>query len=114
MVVELKVHAVTPGLDPSLGEGWASVQAPKDANEIEALTYAPGVVGQIVEWTVASALRPNRVMALGVALVVVGTLIGQRTAGPTNSATHLYITILAPTGYGKDHPLQCGMTLMEA
>jgi hypothetical protein len=53
-------------------------------------------------------------MALGVALVTVGTLIGQRTAGPTDSATHLYINILAPTGFGKDHPLQCGMTLMES
>jgi hypothetical protein len=53
-------------------------------------------------------------MALGVASVVVGTLIGRYTEGPTGSATHLYVVILAPTGYGKDHPLQCGVKLMNA
>jgi hypothetical protein len=53
-------------------------------------------------------------MALGVALGVVGTLIGRRVEGPTGCATHLYIFILAPTGWGKDHPLWCGNKLMIA
>src|SRR5262249_20585967 len=87
--------------------GWAEVVIPEGVDEIEALTYVPGLVGQIVEWIVAGARRPNRVMALGVALAVVGTLIGRRVEGPTGCATHLYIFILAPTGWGKDHPLWC-------
>ena len=45
---------------------------------------------------------------------MVGTLIGRRIEGPTDSATHLYVILLAPTGYGKDHPLQCGSALMHA
>ena len=53
-------------------------------------------------------------LALGVASVVIGTLIGRRIEGPTESATHLYLILLAPTGYGKDHPLQAGPALMEA
>jgi hypothetical protein len=53
-------------------------------------------------------------MALGVALGVVGTLIGRRFEGPTGSATHLYVFILARTGWGKDHPLWCGNKLMVA
>ena len=81
-------------------------------SEIEALTYVPGLVGQIVDWIVAGARRPNRVMALGVALGVVGTLIGRRVEGPTGNATHLYIVILAPTGWGKGHPVWCGKKLM--
>jgi len=89
--------------------GWA-----KGVGDIEALTYVPGLVGQIVEWIVAGARRPNRVMALGVALGVVGTLIGRRVEGPTGNATHLYIFILAPTGWGKDYPLWCGNKLMIA
>jgi hypothetical protein len=63
---------------------------------------------------VAGARRPNRVMALGVALGVVGTLIGRRVEGPTGNATHLYVFILAPTGWGKDYPLWCGNRLMSA
>jgi hypothetical protein len=91
---------------------WAEVTIPKNASDIEALTYVPGLVGQIVEWIVAGARRPNRVMALGVALGVVATLIGRRVEGPTGCATHLYIFILAPTGWGKDYPLWCGNKLM--
>jgi hypothetical protein len=71
------------------------------------------LVGDIVEWIVRGTKRPNRVMALGVAAVAVGTLIGRRIEGPTDSATHLFVIILAPTGYGKDWPLHCGARLRE-
>src|SRR5262249_3787385 len=93
---------------------WSEVVIPEGVSDIEALTYVPGLVGQIVDWIVAGARRPNRVMALGVALTVVGTLIGRRFEGPTGCATHLYVFILAPTGWGKDHPLWCGNKLMIA
>src|SRR5215472_2057465 len=84
--------------------GWAEVVMPKVVSEIEALTYVPGLVGQIVDWIVAGARRPNRVMALGVALGVVGTLIGRRVEGPTGNATHLYIFILAADRMGQRLP----------
>jgi hypothetical protein len=51
-------------------------------------------------------------MALGVALAVVGTLLGRRVEGPTGCGTHLFIFIIAPTGWGKDWPLWCGNKLM--
>jgi hypothetical protein len=91
---------------------WSDVTA--KGIDLEALTYVPGLVGDITEWIIAGARRPNRIMALGVATVAVGTLIGRYVMGPTESATHLFLIILAPTGYGKDHPLQCGVKLMEA
>jgi hypothetical protein len=86
---------------------------PAGANELEQLTYVPGVVGDVVEWIVGGANRPNRMMALGSALVTVGTLIGHRVQGPTRSATHLYVICLAPTGAGKDWPLQSGPKLLD-
>jgi hypothetical protein len=101
-----------PNLERKRKYEWSEVVVPQGASDIEALTYVPGLVGQIVEWIVSGARRPNRVMALGVALVVVGTLIGRRFEGPTGCATHLYVFILAPTGWGKDHPLWCGNKLM--
>jgi Protein of unknown function (DUF3987) len=91
---------------------WTPV--PKGVSDLEALTYVPGLTGEIVEWIVRGAKRPNRMMALGVASVVIGTLIGRVVEGPTRSATHLFLIMLAPTGYGKDWPLQCGVKLMEA
>jgi hypothetical protein len=91
---------------------WDEVMVPASASEIEALTYVPGLVGQVTDWIVRGAIRPNRVMALGVALTVIGTLIGRRFEGPRGNATHLYVFILAPTGWGKDHPLWCGNKIM--
>ena len=93
---------------------WSETAPPLGASELEALTCVPRLVGDIVEWIVSGAIRPNRMMALGVASVVIGTLIGRRIQGPTGSATHLYLIILAPTGYGKDDPLKFGAALMDA
>jgi hypothetical protein len=91
---------------------WDEVKIPAGISELERLTYVPGLIGDAVEWIVRGAIRPNRMMALGVATVVVGTLIGRRTMGPTGSATHLYLIILGPTGFGKDWPPKCGGNLM--
>src|SRR5262249_18800726 len=75
------------------------------ADELEPYTHdVPGVVGEMIEWIVATARRPNRVLALAATIPLVGTLIGRRVAGPTRSATHLYAVAVAPTGAGKQHP----------
>jgi hypothetical protein len=76
--------------------------------------HVPGVVGEIVDWITATARRPNNALALGAAVTIVGTLIGRRVAGPTRSATHLYVVALAPTGAGKQHVLDASMRLMKA
>ena len=77
-------------------------------------TNLPGVLGDIVDWVMATARRPNRVLALGTAVAVIGTLIGRRVAGPTRSATHLYVVGIAPTGNGKQHILDSAVRLMKA
>ena len=74
----------------------------------------PGVVGEAIEWIVATARRPNRVMALGAAIALCGTLIGRRVAGPTGAGTHLYVVVTALTGSGKQHSIDCVHDLMIA
>lgn len=76
--------------------------------------YPPGLVGDMARWIVATARRPQPELSIGAALAVVGTLAGRQFAGPTKSGTHLYILGLAPTGTGKDHPLQQISRLMAA
>lgn len=68
--------------------------------------YPPGLVGDIARWIAATARKPQPELAIGAALAIVGTVAGRQFAGPTRSGTHLYILGLAPTGTGKDHPLQ--------
>jgi len=69
------------------------------------LLNPPGLVGAITDWITDTALYPQRGLALGAALTVVGTAAGRHIAGPNRSGTHLYVVGLAPTGTGKNHPL---------
>ena len=92
-------------IPPAAGPGVA--HEPEGNIGPDRLTKVPGVVGELVDWNVSSARRPNRMLALGAALTIVGTLIGRRVAGPTNSATHLYCVALAGTAAGKQHAIDC-------
>lgn len=78
------------------------------------ISYPPGLVGDIARWIVATSRRPQPELAIGAALAIVGTVAGRQFAGPTRSGTHLYVLGLAPTGKGKDHPLQQISRIMAA
>lgn len=88
--------------DPDLGE------LPRD------LARPPGLVGALADHMCDTARRPQRALAIGAALTVIGTLAGRHVAGPTGSGTHLYVVGLAPTGAGKDHALQQVLAAMAA
>jgi len=115
-VSDLDLSALRPLADEAAAERAAGTAAKPKApiDELTRFTTVPGVVGEIVDWIVATSRRPNRVLALGAAITVVGTLIGRRAAGPTRSATHLYAVGIAPTGSGKQHLLDSVIRLMEA
>jgi hypothetical protein len=98
----MEMRKLQPRHQPQLEEPWG------DDDKV------PGTVGAIYDWIIAYSIRPNSVMALGVALAVVGTIISRKVKGPQDAATHLYLIMLAPTGFGKDDPLQCGKRLLTA
>jgi hypothetical protein len=96
-------------------EAEPTAREPKPGQDpLEPHTHVPGAVGNIIDWITSTARRPNRVLALGAAITIVGTLIGRRVAGPTRSATHLYVVSVAPATAGKDHPRRCILPLMES
>jgi hypothetical protein len=109
-------HAVPPPAPESepRSEPARPKPAPADEDALAPFTNPPGLVGDIIDWITATSRRPNRVLALGAAVTVVGTLIGRRVAGPTNSATHLYAVSIARSGAGKQHVLDAAMRLMRA
>ena len=86
--IEVEGRVITPG------DG-------RDQELPDALTRVPGLVGDIVDYIEATSQFPQRGLALGAALGIVGTAAGRKYAGPTRSGTHLYIFALAPTGSGK-------------
>jgi hypothetical protein len=53
-------------------------------------------------------------MALATALSVGGAIINRKVAGPTDGGTSLYVLLLAFTGAGKEHLLNCADALLGA
>lgn len=86
----------------------------KDLAFPEAWCFPPGIVGEISQWICDTARKPQPRLALAAALCVVGTAMGRIYAGPTRTGSHLYALGLAPTGAGKDHPLQMTKQIMVA
>jgi len=84
---------------PNIADNIASDELPAH------LLNVPGLVGDIAHWITASSRKPQPGLALGAALTLIGTAAGRKFAGPTRSGTHLYVLALAPTGSGKNHPL---------
>ena len=104
-IVEEVVGAIEK---PVAGNGREFDEVPNE------LLYPSGLLGEIMDWIVGGSRRPSRTLALGPAITLVGTLAGQAVAGPTQSATHLYAIGLAPSGAGKDYPLQAIAKLLKA
>jgi hypothetical protein len=111
--VDIDVSGLVPA-QPESAQQAEPRPAPVIEDELAAFTNVPGVVGDIIDWITATSRQPNRVLALGAAVTVVGTLIGRRVAGPTHSATHLYCVSIASTGGGKQHILDSTLDLMRA
>jgi len=76
----------------------------------------PGIVGEIVEFTVNSAMYPSMKFATAMGIGVVGTLISRRIAGPSGPrgcGTHLYQALIGATGVGKEHTRTVGKLLLD-
>ena len=109
------VAEALPPHDPVTGEIAGDVPSIAELPPaVEDLTQIPGLLGDVVDWIVDTARQPNRVLALGAAITLIGTLMGRRVAGPTMSGTHLYVIALAPSGAGKDHALKQVARLLKA
>lgn len=70
------------------------------------LGVAPGLVGEIADFNLGSAMYPSVSFAVAGSVVLIGSLISRRIAGPSGplgTGTHLYLVAAGPTGSGKEH-----------
>ncbi len=91
-----------------------------EAEEIEALPVAdvpmeapgvppellapPGILGDIARHILATAQRPQPVLAVTAALSLAGTVLGRKVATETGLRSNLYLVGVAGTAAGKEHP----------
>ena len=62
-----------------------------------------GALKLLVDYILASAVRPQPILAIGASLCALGALMGRKYRTQTNLRTNLYVVGMAGSGGGKDH-----------
>lgn len=68
------------------------------------LLKVPGFVGQVVQYSLETAHRPQPVLSLWGAICLQAVLAARKICDPFGSRTNLYVIAMAGSGKGKDHP----------
>jgi hypothetical protein len=87
---------------------------PEGAVGFERLLYPKGLLGHAIQYVVDTAGLPDRMLALGVALSALGKGIDRKVIGPSGNTVILFILLIAETGAGKQHGLDCIRALLRA
>ncbi|MBJ3778844.1 bifunctional DNA primase/polymerase [Acuticoccus mangrovi] len=67
------------------------------------LTMPDGLVGELTEYMVSTARRPQPLLSLGASLCAIGALMGRRFRTESNLRSNLYVVGIADSGSGKNH-----------
>lgn len=68
------------------------------------LLSVPGFIGDVMDYTLATAHRPQPEMALAAGLCLMSVLTGRKVSDVFNSRTNIFALAVCPSGGGKDHP----------
>ena len=102
-------RAIQSDREGSQGMGGVSDETgiPKPNSPVEFpphLLKVPGFVGQVVQYSLATAHSPQPVLALWGALCLQATLCGRKICDPFGGRTNLYVMAMAGSGKGKNQP----------
>jgi len=69
----------------------------------EHLLHVPGLIEQVIVFNLATATRPQPVLALAAAICLQAVLAARKVRDERGNRTNLYCVGIAPSGAGKDH-----------
>jgi hypothetical protein len=78
----------------------------------EHLLDVPGFIGEVIKFDLATAHRPQPLLALASAIAVQATLAGRKVCDDRGNRTNLFIIAIADTGVGKDHGRQTAKRIL--
>jgi hypothetical protein len=87
---------------------------PEGATALEALTYPRGLLGHATQYIYDTAALPDRLLALAAALCALAKGLDRKVLGPTENSVVMFILLLAWSGVGKQHALNCVRVLLRA
>src|SRR5262249_8351646 len=88
-------------------------KAPPGAG-IDRLTYPRGLLGHATQYVENTAALPNRWLSLATALASCAKALDRKVLGPTGNSVVLWTLLVAETGAGKQHSLNCIRMLLRA
>ncbi len=77
------------------------------------LLRIPGFVGDVIDYTLATAPYPEPVLAFGAALALQAFLAGRKVRDDADNRTNLYLLCLANSGAGKDYPRKVNQKILS-
>ena len=107
----------------AVAEDWAGQDAGQDEEESNdgaadpgpmpaELLHVPGFVSDVVSFTVATAFRPQPVLALAGALSLQAVLAARKVKDEVGNRTNLYLIGVAPSGAGKERVRQVSKDIL--
>lgn len=108
--VSLRLDGSVTAFDEHPAAGLLSkLDLPDDAGEEEpegqpfALEIPDGLVGDLTNYMLSTARRPQPLLSLGASLCAIGALMGRKYRTTSNLRSNLYIVGIADSGSGKNH-----------
>ena len=101
-------------LTPEFLKSFQPEDKPKFYLDPSIVNSTPGLVGRIQNWIVETAIMPQPELAMAAALTLVGTLKGQKSKTESGLRTNIYMLGVAPSGSGKNHPMEACEELLHA
>jgi hypothetical protein len=80
----------------------------------EHLLHVPGFIEQVMEYNLATATRPQPVLALGAAICLQAVLAGRKVRDERGNRTNVYCVGVAPSGAGKDNARKVNKNILFA
>jgi hypothetical protein len=85
------------------------IQQPKIPKE---LMQPPGMIADIIDYTMRTSLYPQPELALAGAIALMGVITGRKLTDNYGTRTNVYVLGLAPSGSGKEQSRKTNKTLL--
>lgn len=103
------------GADDDDRNGCVDTDAPIDPGPLPAhLLHVPGLIEAVVQHNLATATRPQPVLALAAAITLQAVLCARKVRDERGNRTNLYCVGIAASGAGKEHARKVNKNILFA
>lgn len=86
---------------------------PDPGNLPEDLLRVPGLIGELIDWNLSTAYKPQPELALAAAIALMATITGRKVEDDFGTRTNLYALGVCESGGGKEHARKCNKELLR-